>query len=32
VVDDGGITWSSERARDLGVQATQTTVNIYRTG
>lgn len=30
--DDGGITWSSELIRELGVQATQTTITVLRTG
>lgn len=30
--DDGGITWSNELTRDLGVQATQTTISVFRTG
>lgn len=30
--NDGGISWSSEFARDLGAQATPAAVSIYRTG
>lgn len=30
--DDGGLTWSNELVRSLGVQATQQTVSVFRTG
>jgi hypothetical protein len=30
--DDGGLSWSNELVRELGVQATQTTVSVFRTG
>jgi hypothetical protein len=30
--DDGGMRWGSELVRDLGVQATQSAITIFRTG
>jgi hypothetical protein len=30
--DDGGMSWVSEQVRDLGVQATQVAITIFRTG
>lgn len=30
--DDGGLSWSNELTRELGVQATQTTISLFRTG
>lgn len=30
--DDGGLSWGNELVRELGVQATQATVSVFRTG
>lgn len=30
--DDGGLSWGNELTRELGVQATQTTISVFRTG